>query len=76
LVGSFVELVVAGNVSPEDHMLLVFLCPPIEPQDHADSDDIEQTDSALDEEAEKSDKQFAFLSCFMRYINSGKWPPV
>ncbi|KAG0318699.1 pre-mRNA-splicing factor cwc22 [Linnemannia gamsii] len=57
-------------------MLLVFLCPPIEPQDHADSDDIEQTDSALDEEAEKSDKQFAFLSCFMRYINSGKWPPL
>ncbi|KAG0303490.1 hypothetical protein BGZ97_001875 [Linnemannia gamsii] len=31
------------------------------PKDHADSDDIDQTDSALDKEAKKSDKQLLKL---------------
>ncbi|KAF8927589.1 hypothetical protein BGZ47_002061, partial [Haplosporangium gracile] len=77
LIRSFIELVVAdGVVLWDDQKLLEYRYPPIEvkPPESTNDEPQDQTDTTVDEDAGKSDKQVNFSVCFLRYLHLGRMP--
>ncbi|KAF9334380.1 hypothetical protein BG006_002281 [Podila minutissima] len=73
----YIEQVATNGVTPDDHLFLNHLCPPITPEElgQVNTSNQDKQDAVnMDDDSEQVTAQWQFIACFMQYLYSNKYP--